>query len=99
MVLIVKFNNERSFCRAINIAFWDALGHLMQMNGNKPTCLESDKMFGRYHAIIMPCASIIMQGVEALTPSSGTYCCFREASLAFDAFDTVVKCFFGSLSA
>jgi hypothetical protein len=71
----------------------------MRLDGNKPTCLESDKIFGRYQAIIMPCASIITHGVETVTPSSGANSCFREASFAFAGFDSRGNGFFGSLSA
>ena len=71
----------------------------MRLDDNKFTCLAPDKMFGRYQAIIMPCESIIMHGVEAVNPSSGTNCFFREASFAFARSDPRGNDFFGSLSA
>jgi hypothetical protein len=40
---------------------------------NKPTCLESVKIPGRYQASIMPCMSTIMHGMETVTPFSGLY--------------------------
>ena len=66
---------------------------------NKPTCLESLKMLGRYQANIMPCMSTIMHGIEAVTPFSGGYRRLSDSSLSFDAFVPDFEGFFGSLSA
>jgi len=57
------------------------------------------KIPGRYQAIIMPCMSTIMHGIEVVTSFSGGYCHFREASLSFDALVPDFEGFLGSLSA
>ena len=66
---------------------------------NKLTCLESDKIPGRYQANIMPCMSTIMHGVEAVTPFNGVYRRFSEASLFFDVFVLGFEWFLSTKSA
>ena len=66
---------------------------------NKLTCLESVKIPGRYQANIMPCMSTIMQGSEAVNPSSGGYRRRSEASFSRDALVPDFDGFFGSISA
>jgi hypothetical protein len=66
---------------------------------NKPTCLESVKIPGRYQVNIMPSISMKMHGVEAVTPFSGGYRCRREASFTFEASFPGFVFVFGSLSA
>ena len=66
---------------------------------DKPACLESVNIPERYQVRIMPCMSTIMHGLEAVTPFSGGYRFFREASLSFDALVPGLENFFGSLSA
>ena len=66
---------------------------------NKPTCLESLKIPGRYQVTIMPCVSTITHGVEDLTPFSRGYRHFNLASFSFDALVPGFKGIFGSFSA
>jgi hypothetical protein len=63
------------------------------------TCLESVKIPGRYQAIIMPCMSTTIHGIEAVTPFSGGYRRLKEASFSFEALVPGFNGFFGSLSA
>ena len=69
---------------------------------NKLTCRESFKIPGRYHANIIPCISIIMQGLEMgplIAESFGGYRCLRLASAACAAFVPEFAGRLGSLSA
>jgi len=67
--------------------------------GNKPTCLESGKIPGRYQANITPCLSIITHGVDIATLSRGGYRSLRDSSFSIDAFVPGLKGFRGRLSA
>ena len=65
----------------------------------KPTCLESDKIPGRYQANIMPCMSTIMHGVLAASSFNGGYHHLSDTSSFFDSLDPCFEVVFGSLSA
>ena len=72
---------------------------LQSNNWNKPTCLESDKIPGKYQVNITPCLSTTIHGAETETLFSGGYCRCRDFSFLIDTTVPGFEYLCGSFSA